>query len=256
MSYANLDGVPSQSEGVSEVLASDWNTYVRDNFDSLKAGHIVCTSSTRPSPLGAGDKGLMIFETDTNQVLVYNGSSWFAVHDLDNNAGLPTTITTANIADGAVNETKISLPRCEVRRSSLLGVTSGAAVTWDAANWDTDGSMWSAGSPTYITITQAGLYHIYAMVTFQSGTTPPNAGYIARLWTESSGNATFWTYQPGGTPTSNDSITVSGVQRMNVGDTVTLRFAFSSPATIYLSGHPTTYYALQSRMGVACIGDY
>ena len=88
MSYANLDGVPSQSEGVSEVLASDWNTYVRDNFDSIKFGHVVCTSSTRPTGVA---EGTMIYETDTKKALVYNGSSWVEVMDLDRAGALPET---------------------------------------------------------------------------------------------------------------------------------------------------------------------
>ena len=73
MSYANMDGVPTQTEGVSEILASDWNAYVRDNFDSIKSGHIVCTSSTRPTGI---QEGTMVYETDTNLIYVYTGSDW------------------------------------------------------------------------------------------------------------------------------------------------------------------------------------
>jgi microcystin-dependent protein len=68
-----MDGVPTQTEGVSEILASDWNTYVRDNFDTIKHGHVVCTSSTRPSGVA---EGTMIYESDTNLIYVYNGSSF------------------------------------------------------------------------------------------------------------------------------------------------------------------------------------
>jgi microcystin-dependent protein len=68
-----MDGVPTQTAGTSEILASDWNTYVRDNFDSIKSGHIVCTSSTRPSGV---QEGTMIYETDTNLIYIYNGFSF------------------------------------------------------------------------------------------------------------------------------------------------------------------------------------
>jgi len=68
-----MDGVPTQTAGVSDILADDWNTYVRDNFDAIKSGHIVCTSSSRPT--GIAD-GTMIYETDTKLLYVYNGSSW------------------------------------------------------------------------------------------------------------------------------------------------------------------------------------
>ena len=30
--YDKLDDVPSQSDGISEILSDDWNLYVRDNF--------------------------------------------------------------------------------------------------------------------------------------------------------------------------------------------------------------------------------
>ena len=76
LSYANLAGVPGKTAGVSPILALDWDTYVRDNFYALKAGHIVCTSSARPTGLVAADEGLMIFETDTDKFLVWDGSGW------------------------------------------------------------------------------------------------------------------------------------------------------------------------------------
>jgi hypothetical protein len=45
----------------------------------------VCTSSTRPaSPF----EGQVIYETDTNQVLVYSGTAWVMLGDLDTPPGL------------------------------------------------------------------------------------------------------------------------------------------------------------------------
>jgi hypothetical protein len=46
---------------------------------------IVCSSTTRPS---SPFEGQQIYETDSNKTLVYNGSSWFEVADLDNTGGL------------------------------------------------------------------------------------------------------------------------------------------------------------------------
>lgn len=88
MSYENMDSVPTQTSGVSEILADDWNTYVRDNFDSIKSGHIVCTSSTRPTGI---QEGTMVYETDTQKVLVYSGASWVEISDIDRAGGLPET---------------------------------------------------------------------------------------------------------------------------------------------------------------------
>lgn len=98
MSYANMDGVPTQTAGTSELLADDWNTYVRDNFDSIKFGHVVCTSSTRPTGIA---EGTMIYETDTNKVLVYSGSSWIELHDIDNTNAFPAAASDLNNFFGA-----------------------------------------------------------------------------------------------------------------------------------------------------------
>jgi hypothetical protein len=99
MSYANMDGVPTQSSGVSEVLASDWNTYVRDNFDAVKYGHLRCTSSTRPSV----EAGTMVFETDTSRIIVYNGFAWVVVADLSNSASVSNVLVERGVPAGVVN---------------------------------------------------------------------------------------------------------------------------------------------------------
>ena len=52
MTYNNMDNVPTQVSGSSSVLASDWNTYVRDNFDDIKAGHLTVADSTARTALG------------------------------------------------------------------------------------------------------------------------------------------------------------------------------------------------------------
>jgi hypothetical protein len=46
--------------------------------DSMRFGHVVCTSSTRPSTNLS--EGFMIYETDTDKVLMYNGSAWIVVN--------------------------------------------------------------------------------------------------------------------------------------------------------------------------------
>jgi microcystin-dependent protein len=88
MSYSTMNNVPTQSAGSSGVVASDWNTYVRDNFDAIKSGHVVCTSSTRPTGV---DEGTMIYESDTQKVLIYN-AGWVEVMDLDNTGAAPAAL--------------------------------------------------------------------------------------------------------------------------------------------------------------------
>lgn len=45
----------------------------------------ICTSTTRPT---TPFEGQVIYETDTNQTLVYDGAAWVMVHDLDTPPGM------------------------------------------------------------------------------------------------------------------------------------------------------------------------
>lgn len=91
MSYANMDSVPTQTSGVSEVLASDWNTYVRDNFDAIKFGHVVVANDAAKSALTVAE-GTMVYQSDNNKVFVYSGSAWVEVNNLSNAGALETTV--------------------------------------------------------------------------------------------------------------------------------------------------------------------
>lgn len=55
---------------VGQVLTSSRLNQMRNN-DNI--GHRVCTSTTRPS---SPDAGTMIYETDTQRVLIYSGTAW------------------------------------------------------------------------------------------------------------------------------------------------------------------------------------
>jgi microcystin-dependent protein len=72
VSYNDLDNVPTQTAGSSEVLASDWNKYVRDNFDALKFGHLVVGGSPSFTP----DAGTMVYRSDRREIQVYDGNDW------------------------------------------------------------------------------------------------------------------------------------------------------------------------------------
>lgn len=57
----------------------------------------VCTSTTRPS---APYEGMMIYETDTDKTLVYNGSSWLSPNSTSSNGPGLEFITSASWASG------------------------------------------------------------------------------------------------------------------------------------------------------------
>jgi microcystin-dependent protein len=104
LSYADLDGVPSQTAGVSSLLASDWNTYVRDNFDSIKFGHVVVADNTAKSAISAVE-GIMVYQSDVDTLFLYNGSAW--VPAVDTVSLVDSAVETAKINDLAVTTAKI-----------------------------------------------------------------------------------------------------------------------------------------------------
>lgn len=71
-----MDNVSSQVSGSSSVLAADWNTYVRDNFDDIKSGHVVVADATARGALGVVAAGTMVFEASTSKLWVYT-TGWF-----------------------------------------------------------------------------------------------------------------------------------------------------------------------------------
>jgi hypothetical protein len=105
-----MDGVPTQTEGVSEILASDWNTFVRDNFDAIKFGHVTVADDSAKSSLSVAE-GTMVYQLDNQKVFVYSGSVWVEVADIDRAGGLPETspghlIVADNTAKSALSATE------------------------------------------------------------------------------------------------------------------------------------------------------
>lgn len=71
-----MDNVASQVSGSSSVLAADWNTYVRDNFDDIKSGHVIVADAAVRVALGVVAVGTMVFEVSTSKLWVYT-TGWF-----------------------------------------------------------------------------------------------------------------------------------------------------------------------------------
>lgn len=65
-------------------------------IDNTKIGHIVCTSGTRPTGI---DEGTMIYQTDDDRVLVYNGSAWVTITPVSTwiSASRQTTTSTSYV---------------------------------------------------------------------------------------------------------------------------------------------------------------
>ena len=82
-----MDNVSSQVSGSSSVLAADWNTYVRDNFDDIKSGHVVVADATARAALGVVAAGTMVFEASTSKLWVYT-TTWVELGDFTQNTAV------------------------------------------------------------------------------------------------------------------------------------------------------------------------
>lgn len=120
--------MPYKTFTAGEILtASDVMTYLMNQVV------VVCTSGTRPS---SPTDGRMIYETDTDRLMVHDGSDWREL-----------SMTNA--------------PRAQVSRSTTQSIPDGVqtTMTWQEVDYDNRG-MWSAGSPSRLTV-PAGMGGIY-----------------------------------------------------------------------------------------------
>jgi microcystin-dependent protein len=93
------DSSPAQAGAVTDLTAH------LKGIDTLAGqGHIVCTSSTRPSSPATGT---MIYETDTGFIVVYNGSSWVQMMAPASPPAMvlinPTSVTGGTVSNGVVS---------------------------------------------------------------------------------------------------------------------------------------------------------
>jgi len=95
-------------------LASDWNTYVRDNFNALRFGHLVyATSQARGQDISAPVEGIMTFLTSSSAFEVFRSGAWGAA------------INTASIVDLNVTTDKIDNLAVTTGKINNLAVTEG-----------------------------------------------------------------------------------------------------------------------------------
>lgn len=114
----------------SSFTSAFWDAYVREQVVTT------CTSATRPTAV----EGRCIWETDTNQLLVHNGTAWVAVRGASGTWTPSLTATTTNPTLG----TGSSVAGSYVYASSLLwcafGVTFGTSgVAAGSGNYQVTG---------------------------------------------------------------------------------------------------------------------
>jgi hypothetical protein len=142
------DGAVSQSKiadgAVSQSKIADGAVSQSKMAAGLRVP-VVCTSSTRP---GSPSEGDLIYETDTDRLLVYSGSAWVR----------------------ASNSTSAGRTGCTLRRAANQSAANATftSVSWDTEVVDTDGFV--AVPSTTVTIPSGldGVYAITAYIDWQS----------------------------------------------------------------------------------------
>lgn len=182
--------------GSGEVLtSSDVNTYL------MKQVNIVCTSATRPaSPV----EGMVVYETDTDRIYVYDGSAW--------------QINNWFTSSGRVG--------CRIVRGANQSINNSSVTTvaWDTESLDSDGFV--SGSTIQIPSGFGGTYSITSVLTYAAGA--GNGHYIQVL----TGGVTY--RLPG---VDADSLqTWTGVIALADGDTVVVQTAQFSGGALNLTG--------------------
>jgi len=109
----------------SEPPAS-WGAQIRENLEFLHDNRrVICTSSTRP---GTPFEGLEIYETDTNKVLVYDGSAWVTTAYLGQFDSYTPTITQGATVSKTVVQSNYTKIGRRVTGTLLLNLTSSGTA--------------------------------------------------------------------------------------------------------------------------------
>ena len=158
-------------------------------------------------------------------------------------------LTAATMNDVGTNLDNFRVPPfCQVYRSSdLTGYVNGAAISWNAEAFDTDG-MFTASS-TDVTVQTAGIYLIETMVYFTATATVTNQDLIIAIdGTDVAGKSEGVQSSTAGL--THQSITLS----LAASKVITVRNAISGGSAYVIKGG-TNPSNLTSRLTVAWIGQ-
>lgn len=100
------------------LTASDVNTYL------AQQAVVVCTSTTRPS---SPPEGMVVYETDTDALVTYQGSAWVRTSAVTSSAVetyTPTLTQSSSVAFGTANEARYIRTGCVVEAWVSLTTTA------------------------------------------------------------------------------------------------------------------------------------
>lgn len=138
-----------------------------------------------------------------------------------------------------------------IRSTNLTSYTSGTAITWSSAAYDTD-SIFSAGSPNILTIQTTGLYLIEAVVLLTATATLTSVqGDILLNGTSASSNSIV--RMLANNTTTSGYLNLSTVSSLSATNTIGFAVSVSGGSAYIISGN-SSESNLQSRLSVTWIG--
>ena len=158
-------------------------------------------------------------------------------------------ILTANQMNGIgtnVNNYRVPPAIQLVRTTAINPYTSGAAITWSSATYDTESPsdpMWSSGGT--VTIRTAGIYLITASLDIRTTSALTGNCYVYTGGTL----ASYSIFREG----SNPRVVANFIASYAVGNTVDVRVDFAGGGTVQINGAASG--ADQSRLNLTWLGQ-
>ena len=179
---------PGTAVAGSVLTAAFWNTNVRDN--SL-AGHPIVTAATRPdSPF----EGQMAYETDTNRLLVYNGTAWVQINPVTASVTTSQTTTSVTATDLATVGPAVTVTTGTTALVTLSSWITPAAGTFAIMTLAVSGATTiaaTAGNGIFHQSPAAGAQQVNSSRTFLiSGLTAGNNTFTSKYYV-TAGTGTF-----------------------------------------------------------------
>lgn len=179
----------------------DYLDYPNQPSTILNRPYFLCTSVTRPA---APAIGTMIYESDTNRMRV-----WAAI---SRSTPIWQLLPVANVP-------KLRLLQTQGQTLNPGGTT----ISFQEVDEDTFGFFSPTSSPSIINVSESGLYHVNAAVQW-SPQICPDVAHIRLYLNNAPTVIQHWQFLRGNTftPGFSQTMTISGLIRLNGGDQLTL----------------------------------
>lgn len=147
--YVDLSTLHSPTPRAKPSAA--WGAQIRENLEFLHDNRrVVCTSSTRP---GTPFEGLEIYETDTDRIYIYDGSTWVLHNVLSQWINYTPTLTQS----GTVTKTVAYSRYHKVGRKVTFQAYCSATGSGTGSNIVTLSLPWTAAQASLV----VGSFYIY-----------------------------------------------------------------------------------------------